>query len=140
MKESIAKEINMVMVIIYGVMAQNIRENGLITKYMEKENICGVDRMQGSMKEIGKIIKWMVMVSTSGKMVANMKESILMTRNMAKVHMFGLTAGPMWVNGKMANNMVSEYIIRKTDSIKRGIGKMGKGNIGFKIDNFEYVP
>jgi hypothetical protein len=84
-------------------MEQNIRDNGLMEKLMEKGNLCMP--MEMSMMGNGKMIRLMDMGYIHIAMERSMKGSGKMTHRMEKVPKLGLMEVSIVENIKMEKNM-----------------------------------
>ena len=90
-KDHISEGKNTVTVYLNGLMAQNIMENGVITKCMDME-------------------------SSTGLMVEYIKVIIVMTKNMDKVFIHGLTEECTKAGFQMGNSMEKEFTNNKMDN------------------------
>ena len=84
-----------------GLMAGNMKDNGFITKCMEKERLIG--QMEEGMLARTIMIESQATVSLNGQIVAAIEVSGTTANNMAKVPMSPARAKKSTVNGKMVN-------------------------------------
>jgi hypothetical protein len=86
-KEITKTEKKMELVILFGVMVQNIMVNFMIIKFMERDCISGL--IKEFIKVLGNVIKWRKRVNLVGLMEENIKENIKMIKNMVLEYLNG---------------------------------------------------
>ena len=101
-----------------GLMGQLMLGNLQIIILMAMVSMSGL--MAEGMREDGKIIKWMEKEYSLGRMVENILESMLMIKKKDMVSLHGQKAKFIKATGKTVNNMVMERIkaqIKKKDTV-----------------------
>ena len=147
--KGIGKKIDrMVKVLKLGLMEQNMLENMLWEKSMDKAHLIGqmgahtqVSLLITTLKakefingqtyedlmEIGKIIKWMVEGFSHGLMVVDMMENTLMTKSLDMGSSYGLTEEDTKEIGKKENRTEKEHTSVLKVKFEKDCGKMERG-------------
>lgn len=105
-----------------GQMALNSRVSLLRMTLKDMASIHGL--MIENMKVNGRLTRWMVRVHSIGLIRESMKESIRMVKSMDKVPLSGLMVKLMKVAGNMVNNMVKVFIHLKRVRREKDYGAM----------------
>ena len=111
----------------YGKMTVVIKDSFLRTIYMDLGSMCG--RMDGCMRESGRITRWKGRDFLLGWMEGNIKVSIKMIRSKDLGCLPSEMVEFIRGSGKMGNNMEKVYLGRKM-LLGKGYGKMGRELIG----------
>ncbi|EGR32540.1 hypothetical protein IMG5_078660, partial [Ichthyophthirius multifiliis] len=114
----------------YGIIIKQVDlyffKKRIIIQYNQKKRELINGKMEDNIKENGLIIKCMEKVFILGKMEENMKVIIQMIKKMDMVSINGLMVDYMMENGKMENNMDKENIIQLMELLCLEYGKMVK--------------
>lgn len=110
-KGNIKMEKNMGKVLFFGKMTVAMMASLFRIIFMDLENMCG--KMEESIKEIGKTIKWKGKEFLLGLMAENMKESTRMIKRKVLEFLPSEMGEPIKENGRMESSMVKVFFVRK---------------------------
>lgn len=112
------------MVLSFGLMDQNIKENLISTKFKATDIISGL--MVDNTKVSGKITKCTAEESSPGSMAEDIKVNITWTKSKAEEYSLGQTVDRTKDSGEMENNRAKESIEIRTEMHVKEYGKMVK--------------